>query len=205
VEEPSPADAPPHPPGRNLNLPNAITVARILLAPAFVWMLLADGGADGALRWWAAVLFVVAIATDGVDGAIARRRAQVTELGKLLDPIADKVLTGAALVSLSILGELPWWVTALILLREVGITVYRFAVIREGVIPASRGGKLKTIAQAVAITLALLPFWRLFGDVVFWVDGIVMTLAVVLTVVSGLDYLWQAWRSRRGGPRSAPR
>ena len=186
-------------------LPNAITIVRILCAPVFLWMLLADAGQDGPLRWGAAALFIVAIATDGIDGAIARRNDIVTDLGKLLDPIADKALTGCAFVGLSILGELPWWVTALILLREVGITVYRFAVIREGVIPASRGGKLKTIAQAVAITLALLPFWRLFGDVVFWVDGIVMTLAVVLTVVSGLDYLWQAWRSRRGGPRSAPR
>lgn len=195
MEQPS-AGAPPRR-ARNLNLPNAITVARILLAPVFVWMLFADAGADGPLRWWAAALFVVAIATDGVDGAIARRRGLVTELGTLLDPIADKVLTGAALVSLWLLGELPWWVVALILLREVGITVYRFAVIRGGVIPASRGGKLKTLVQAVAIALALLPFWRLLGDWVHWVDGVVMTLAVVLTVASGLDYLWQAWRSRR--------
>ncbi|MFJ8894136.1 CDP-diacylglycerol--glycerol-3-phosphate 3-phosphatidyltransferase [Leifsonia sp. NPDC102414] len=181
----------------NWNVPNIITVVRILLAPLFVWMLLADAGDDGWLRWAAAVLFVIAIATDGVDGAIARRNNLVTELGKLLDPIADKVLTGGALVALSILGELPWWVTIVILVREIGITVYRFVVIRQGVIAASRGGKIKTIVQSVAISLALFPLWTLFGDWVYWVNGIVMTAAVILTVVTGVDYLWQAWKGRR--------
>lgn len=181
----------------NWNVPNLITVVRILVAPVFIWMLLADGGADGPLRWVAAVLFVVAIATDGVDGAIARRNNLVTDLGKLLDPIADKVLTGGALVSLSILGELPWWVTIVILVREVGITVYRFVVIRQGVIAASRGGKIKTVVQSVAISFALFPLWTIFGDWIFWVDGILMTAAVVLTVVTGFDYLWQAYRGRK--------
>jgi len=184
-------------PASNWNAPNVITVVRILLAPLFVWMLLADAGDDGWVRWAAAVLFVLAIATDGVDGAIARRNGLVTELGKLLDPIADKVLTGGALVALSILGELPWWVTAVILVREVGITVYRFVVIKQGVIAASRGGKLKTIVQSVAISLALFPLWTVFGEWVHWVNGIAMTLAVVLTVVTGFDYLWQAWKGRR--------
>jgi CDP-diacylglycerol--glycerol-3-phosphate 3-phosphatidyltransferase len=181
----------------NWNVPNVITVVRILLAPLFVWMLLADAGDDGWLRWAAAVLFVLAIATDGVDGAIARRNNLVTELGKLLDPIADKVLTGGALIALSILGELPWWVTVVILVREVGITVYRFVVIKQGVIAASRGGKIKTIVQSVAISLALFPLWTLFGEWVHWVNGIAMTLAVVLTVVTGFDYLWQAWKGRK--------
>jgi CDP-diacylglycerol---glycerol-3-phosphate 3-phosphatidyltransferase len=181
----------------NWNLPNLITVVRILLAPVFIWMLLADGGADTWLRWAAGVLFILAIATDGVDGAIARRRNLVTELGKLLDPIADKVLTGGALVCLSILGELPWWVTIVILVREIGITVFRFAVIKGGVIPASRGGKLKTLFQSIAISLALLPFWTIFGPWVYWVNGIFMTIAVILTVVTGIDYLWQAWRQSR--------
>ncbi|MFF1634779.1 CDP-diacylglycerol--glycerol-3-phosphate 3-phosphatidyltransferase [Leifsonia sp. NPDC058248] len=181
----------------NWNVPNVITVVRILLAPLFVWMLLADDGKDGWLRWAAAVLFVLAIATDGVDGAIARRNNLVTELGKLLDPIADKVLTGGALIALSILGELPWWVTIVILVREVGITVYRFVVIRQGVIAASRGGKIKTIVQSVAISLALFPLWNVFGEWVYWVNGIVMTAAVILTVVTGVDYLWQAWKGRR--------
>lgn len=181
----------------NWNVPNLITVVRILLAPVFVWMLLADAGHDGPLRWTAAVLFVLAIATDGVDGAIARRNNLVTDLGKLLDPIADKVLTGGALVSLSILGELPWWVTIVILVREIGITVYRFVVIRQGVIAASRGGKIKTIVQSVAISFALFPLWTIFGDWIFWVNGILMTAAVILTVVTGFDYLWQAYRGRR--------
>jgi CDP-diacylglycerol--glycerol-3-phosphate 3-phosphatidyltransferase len=181
----------------NWNLPNAITIVRILFAPVFFWMLLADAGSDGPLRWWAAVLFIVGIATDGVDGYLARSRGLVTELGKLLDPIADKVLTGAALIGLSILGELWWWVTIVILVREVGITVYRFAVIRGGVIPASRGGKLKTVAQAVAISLALVPLWVPLGDWVHWVIWVLMAIALVLTVVSGLDYAWNAVKLRR--------
>ena len=181
----------------NWNLPNIITVVRILLAPLFVWMLLADGGDDGWLRWAAAALFILTIATDGVDGALARRNGQVTELGKLLDPIADKVLTGGALIALSILNELPWWVTIVILVREIGITVYRFVVIRQGVIAASRGGKIKTIVQSVAISFALVPLWTVFGDWIFWLNGVLMTAAVILTVWTGIDYLWQAWKGRR--------
>jgi CDP-diacylglycerol--glycerol-3-phosphate 3-phosphatidyltransferase len=176
----------------NWNLPNAITIVRILFAPAFLWLLLADNGADGAQRWISGALFAIGIATDGIDGWIARSRGLVTELGKLLDPIADKVLTGAALVGLSIVGDLWWWVTVVILAREIGITVYRFAVIRDGVIPASRGGKLKTLFQGLAISLALLPFWTLLGDWVHWVNGVLMAIALVLTVLSGLDYAWNA-------------
>ncbi|PXA70863.1 CDP-diacylglycerol--glycerol-3-phosphate 3-phosphatidyltransferase [Cryobacterium arcticum] len=181
----------------NWNLPNIITVVRILLAPLFFWMLLADNGADGALRWWAAALFIVAIATDGVDGAIARKYNLVTDLGKLLDPIADKILTGAALIGLSILAELPWWVTVIILVREIGITVFRFFMLSDRVIPASRGGKLKTIAQSVAISLALLPLWLVFGDWIHWVNGITMTIALVLTVYTGVEYLVAARRVSR--------
>ena len=187
----------PSPRPSNWNLPNTITIVRILFAPAFLWLLLADAGHDGPMRWWSGVLFAVGIATDGVDGWLARRNGQVTELGKLLDPIADKILTGAALVGLSIVGELWWWVTIVILVREVGITVYRFVVIRDGVIPASRGGKLKTVFQAVAITLALLPFWVPLGDWVHWVNWVLMAIALVLTVVSGLDYAWNAVKLRR--------
>ena len=186
----------------NWNLPNLITVVRIVLAPLFVWMLLADDGADGTLRWAAAALFILAIATDGIDGAIARRQNLITDLGKLLDPIADKVLTGGALVALSILGELPWWVTIVILVREIGITVFRFAMLKDRVIPASRGGKLKTITQSVAISLALVPLWLVFGGWVYWLNTGVMTLALLLTVITGFDYLYSAWRSNRSAPRS---
>jgi CDP-diacylglycerol--glycerol-3-phosphate 3-phosphatidyltransferase len=181
----------------NWNLPNVITVVRILLAPVFFWMLLADNGSDDPLRYAAAALFIVAIATDGIDGHIARSRNQVTDLGKLLDPIADKVLTGAALVGLSILGELPWWVTAIILVREVGITIFRFAVLSDRVIPASRGGKLKTLAQSIAISLALVPFPALLGDWFDWVNIVTMSIAFVLTVITGIDYLVQARRLGR--------
>ena len=181
----------------NWNVPNLITVVRILLAPVFIWMLLADNGAHDALRWAAAVLFIIAIATDGIDGMIARRHNLVTDLGKILDPIADKILTGGALVCLSILGELPWWVTIVILVREIGITVFRFVMLRDRVIPASRGGKLKTVSQSVSISLALLPFWLVFGDWVHWLNTATMTITLILTVVSGLDYLVSAWRLRK--------
>jgi CDP-diacylglycerol--glycerol-3-phosphate 3-phosphatidyltransferase len=185
-------------------LPNAITIVRILCAPVFLWMLLADGGADGALRWWAAVLFIVAIATDGIDGYLARKHDIVTDLGKLLDPIADKVLTGFAFIGLSILGELPWWITIVVLIREIGITVYRFMVVSDHVLAAAWMGKLKTVAQAVALSLALLPLWTLVGDWIWWVNGITMAIAVVLTIASGIDYVVsevRAARSRREGGR----
>jgi len=179
------------------NVANILTVVRILLAPVFVVLLAADGGADGPLRYAAAALFIVAIATDGVDGHIARSRNLVTDLGKLLDPIADKVLTGAALVMLSVLGELPWWVTIVILVRELGITAYRFAVLRDRVVAASRGGKLKTVAQAVAISVALLPLWDVVGDGMHVVNTVLMSIALILTVLSGLDYMRHALRAER--------
>ena len=181
----------------NWNLPNLITVVRILLAPLFIWMLLTDAGQDGALRWWAAALFIVAIATDGIDGAIARRHNLVTDLGKILDPIADKVLTGGALVCLSILGELWWWVTIVILVREIGITVFRFVMLKDRVIPASRGGKLKTLLQSVAISLALVPLWLVLGDWIYWVNWTAMALALIVTVITGIDYLVAARRENR--------
>ncbi|KRF33759.1 CDP-diacylglycerol--glycerol-3-phosphate 3-phosphatidyltransferase [Yonghaparkia sp. Soil809] len=174
------------------NVANIITVVRILLAPLFVVLLLLDGGADGAFRVAAALLFIVAIATDSLDGHLARSRNLVTDLGVLLDPIADKVLTGAALVMLAVLAELPWWVVAVILVREWGITLFRFLMLRDRVIPASRGGKLKTVVQSVAISFALLPLWNLLGEWVHWLNGALMTAAVILTVVTGLDYLRQA-------------
>ncbi|EZP25334.1 CDP-diacylglycerol--glycerol-3-phosphate 3-phosphatidyltransferase [Microbacterium oleivorans] len=177
-------------------LPNAITIVRILCAPVFVWLLLADDGTDGALRWWAAALFIVAIATDGIDGYLARRYEIVTDLGKLLDPIADKVLTGCAFVALSILGELPVWVVVLVLVRELGITLHRLLVATDHVVAAAWMGKLKTVAQAVALSLALLPLWTLVGEWIHIVNAITMTIAVVLTVASGLDYVVTAVRAR---------
>ena len=171
------------------NVANIITVVRILMAPVFIWLLLDDGGELGYLRYIAAGLFVLAIVTDTVDGILARRQNLVTDFGKILDPIADKVLIGGALVALSILGELWWWVTIVILIREFGITIFRFAVIRTRVIPAVASGKLKTVMQAVAISLLLFPFWTVVGEWEHWLGGVVMAVALVLTVVSGIDFV----------------
>lgn len=186
----------------NWSAPNIITIVRIFFAPAFIWLLLVshDSPSDPA-RWWAAGLFVVGMATDGVDGFIARRYNLITDLGKILDPIADKVLTGGALIGLSLIGELPWWVTILILIREVGITVFRFAVLSKRVIPASRGGKLKTVFQFLAITSALLPLQGLVGDAMNVVNAVLMAIALALTVVTGVMYLVEAWLHNRA-PRA---
>jgi len=179
------------------NIANIVTVIRILLAPVFIYLLLFDNGNDTYVRYIAAFLFVFAITTDSVDGLLARQRNLVTNLGKLIDPIADKVLTGGALVGLSILGEIPWWITIVILVREIGITVYRFLALRDRVIAASWLGKLKTVVQAVAISFALFPFWQFLGQWVNWVNAVLIVLALVLTVFSGIEYLWQAWKAGR--------
>ena len=176
-----------------LNIANLLTGLRMLLVPVFVVALFTGGGHDNVARIVAFGIFAVAVLTDRVDGQLARRRGEVTEFGKLADPIADKALVGAALIGLSILGDLPWWVTALILVREVGVTVLRFAVLRRGVIPASRGGKLKTLVQAVAIGLFILPLtgaWHTVAWVIMW-------MAVVLTVLTGIDYVVSAIRNSR--------
>jgi CDP-diacylglycerol--glycerol-3-phosphate 3-phosphatidyltransferase len=190
----------------NGNIANIVTVIRILLVPVFIWLLFLDNHADGLWRWIATALFVLAIATDGVDGHLARGRNLITNVGIILDPIADKLLIGGALVSLSILGDLWWWVTIVILVRELGITVFRFIVIRRRVIPASKGGKLKTVFQSVAISLFLAPLQVFFRDVfnapagvitgINWFEWVVMGIALVLTVYSGIDYLWQFWKVR---------
>lgn len=185
-------------PANTANIANIITVVRILMAPLFFVLLVVDDGHDGALRVWAAAIFVVAILTDSLDGFLARRQNLVSDFGKIVDPLADKVLTGGAFIVLSVLGELPWWVTIIILIREVGITVYRFAALKDRVIAASRGGKLKTLLQGVALTLALFPFLAWFGSWFFWVDLVVMSAAFVATVLSGLDYMRAAFRSSRG-------
>ena len=174
-------------------LPNFLTLIRLLLVPVLAVLLLAEDGADPALRWAATAVFVIAALTDLADGEIARRSGTVTTLGKIADPVADKALTGVALIGLSILGALPWWVTIIILGREIAVTVLRFVVIRHGVIPASRGGKVKTVAQVIAIALYLAPL----GE---WADPlriITMGIAVVLTIVTGIDYAMRAWRMSR--------
>ena len=180
------------------HVPNTITIVRIFFAPVFIWMLLTAGDdLTSPLRWWGAGLFVFGMATDGIDGYLARKYNVVSDFGKLLDPIADKVLTGGALITLSILDELPWWVTVVILLREVGITVFRLAVLSDRVIPASRGGKLKTITQFVAITFALLPMQAVIGDSANIINIVLMSAATIITVWTGIDYLVDAWRQNK--------
>ena len=174
-------------------LPNLLTLLRLLMVPVLGWLLLSDDGANTTLRWAATAVFVIAALTDLVDGEIARRSGTVTTLGKIADPIADKALTGVALIALSWLGDLPWWVTIVILGRELAVTVLRFVVIRHGVIPASRGGKAKTVAQVIAISLYLAPL----PDAVDPVRIAAMAIAVVLTVVTGIDYVMRAWRMSR--------
>lgn len=184
----------------NWNLPNVLTTVRILLVPFFVWFLVAGGpgGEDSlGLRWAAFAVFAVAMYTDKLDGDIARARGLVTSFGKIADPIADKLLTGAAFIVLSILGELWWWVTGLILLREWGITLLRFVVLRYGVMPASRGGKLKTVLQTGALLLMLAPLTPLLGAWYAWVGWTVMGAALAVTLVTGVDYVLKAVRLRR--------
>jgi len=176
-------------PGPGLvNVANALTVLRLALVPVFVWFLLAGGTGDRAIAF---VAFAFASVTDLLDGELARRRGLITDFGKIADPIADKALTGCALITLSYLGELWWWVTAVIVVRELAVTGLRFWVIRRGVIAASRGGKAKTMLQVVAISLYVLP-WHLS-----LVREIVMGAALVLTVVTGADYTARAMKLHR--------
>jgi CDP-diacylglycerol--glycerol-3-phosphate 3-phosphatidyltransferase len=181
------------------NIANALTVFRLLLVPVFVLALFAEDGHQDGWRWAAWGVFALASYTDRVDGQLARSRNLVTAFGKLADPIADKALTGAALIGLSVLGDLPWAVTVVVLVREVGVTLLRFWVIRHGVIPASRGGKLKTLLQGVAIGLYVLPLtgWLATGR------AAVMVLAVAVTVITGVDYVARALTLRQTSDRAA--
>ncbi|MGI5252915.1 CDP-diacylglycerol--glycerol-3-phosphate 3-phosphatidyltransferase [Actinacidiphila glaucinigra] len=177
------------------NIANVLTMVRLLLVPGFVMLLVHDDGHDPAWRSFAWAAFAVAMITDLFDGELARRYGLVTDFGKIADPIADKAIMGAALIGLSALGDLPWWVTAVILFRELGITLMRFWVIRWGVIPASRGGKLKTLTQGVAVGMYILVLTGPLATL----RAVLMGAAVVLTVVTGLDYVRQAVVMRRAG------
>jgi CDP-diacylglycerol--glycerol-3-phosphate 3-phosphatidyltransferase len=178
------------PPGL-VNAANALTVVRLALVPVFVLCLVTGGT---IWRLVAFIAFVVASFTDLLDGRIARRRGLITDFGKIADPLADKALTGAALVTLSALGWLPWWVTVIVLVRELGVTALRFWVIRRGVIAASRGGKVKTMLQILAISLYVLPgSFQTTREVV-------MAAAVIVTLITGVDYVARAIRLRRSRP-----
>jgi CDP-diacylglycerol---glycerol-3-phosphate 3-phosphatidyltransferase len=183
------------------NLANQLTVLRLLLVPVLAWLLYEIGAASDELPWSIAafLVFIGASATDSVDGEIARRRGLITNFGIVADPIADKALTGTALIGLSVLGDLPWWVTIAFLVREFGVTVLRFWVIRHGVIPASRGGKLKTVLQVIAIGLYLLPLTGPLATGRAWVMG----AALIVTLVTGVDYVARAVRLRRTATASS--
>jgi CDP-diacylglycerol--glycerol-3-phosphate 3-phosphatidyltransferase len=185
----------------NINVANLLTLARLVLVPVFVVALFAGGGGDVWWRCAATALFAIASLTDQVDGWVARRYGLITDLGKIADPIADKALVGAALVGLSVLGALAWWVTIVIAVREIGVTLLRFWVIRYGVIPASRGGKAKTLTQIAAIVAFLLPL-PAAAEPLRW---ILMGIALLLTVATGFDYVLRALRLRAAGLRAAGR
>jgi CDP-diacylglycerol--glycerol-3-phosphate 3-phosphatidyltransferase len=181
------------------NIANALTVLRLVLVPVFVLALFAGGGHDTGWRLVAFGVFFVASYTDRVDGQLARSRNLITPFGKLADPLADKALMGAALVGLSVLDDLPWWITVVVMAREIGVTLLRFWVIRHGVIPASRGGKVKTLLQGLAIGFYVLPLSGVWASGRAWLMG----LAVAVTVVTGADYVTRAVTLRRTSERAA--
>lgn len=186
------------------NLPNVLTTIRILLVPFFIWELWESGtfGEQSlAARWIAVALFAVAMYTDKLDGDIARAREIVTDFGKIADPIADKLLTGAAWITMSLLGEIWWWITIVILLREWGITVMRLMMLRTRVLPASRGGKIKTVLQTAAILVLLLPLADFVGQWWLWFGWTLVMAALIVTLVTGLDYVIKAIRAPKEEPQ----
>ncbi|MEZ5128557.1 MAG: CDP-diacylglycerol--glycerol-3-phosphate 3-phosphatidyltransferase [Micropruina glycogenica] len=180
-----------------LNPANGLTLLRLVLVPVFAWILLSHPHD----LWWrlgSTALFGLAIATDALDGRIARKYNLITDFGKLWDSIADKALTGMAFIGLSILGELPWWITVLVLAREWGITWMRVAMLKYGVMAANAGGKLKTVLQSIALLLflpglPLMPVW------LQWIAWLAMAAAVLLTVVTAVPYIREAIELRRKG------
>jgi CDP-diacylglycerol---glycerol-3-phosphate 3-phosphatidyltransferase len=175
-----------------LNIPNSLTALRLLAVPALIWLLALD---TLDARAWATVVFLLAAFTDLLDGAIARKRGEITSFGKLADPIADKALIGSALIGLSLMNDLAWWITIVILVRELGVTFLRMWVLKYGVIPASRGGKAKTMAQIIAISMYLyvpenLAWWNNVAEGV-------MAVAILLTLITGFDYVMRALKLRR--------
>lgn len=191
-----------------VNVPNALTVLRLAMVPLFAWMLLAHPD-DIVWRWATTGVFIVALLTDLADGIIARKHGLITDFGKLWDPIADKAVTGMAMIGLSILGELWWWVTIIILIREWGITVMRFLIVKYGVQAADKLGKMKTLTQTIALVGLLAPFVIYLADpsivgfwngvclVLHWIAIVAMGIALILTVVSGVNYCIGAWKLRQ--------
>jgi CDP-diacylglycerol--glycerol-3-phosphate 3-phosphatidyltransferase len=172
--------------------PNTLTLTRILLIPTGVYTLFYKGGDNSTFQLISYAIFFTLGMTDIVDGRWARHSNRITPLGTFLDPVADKALIGAAMISLSILDRFPWWITILILTREIGITLFRLLVIKNGVIPASKGGKIKTLTQNFGVGFFILPLptwldWFKYGFI---------SVAIILTITSAFDYL-RSWYTKR--------
>lgn len=175
-----------------MNLANLITVARIVLAPIYLWLLYANYQPGALTNWYLLFGFIAVAATDGIDGAVARKRGIVTKLGKTLDPIADKVLIGGAFLVMSLREVVPWWVTLAILAREIGMTIYRLAVIRDRVIPASSSGKFKTVMQCVALGWVISPLNVALSNQSFDIGFGLLYGAVFITWYSAFKYINEA-------------
>ena len=186
----------------NWNLPNALTTLRIVLVPFFGWALLMDGGDSIAWRLVAFAIFVVAMITDKIDGDIARARNLITNFGKIADPIADKTITGMAFIGLSVVGDIWWWVTIVVLVREWSVTLLRLSVLRNVVLAAAQSGKIKTTLQAVALSGLVLPLRQVggsldtVGDILFYVSQVVLAGAVAMTLWSGYEFFRDVWKAR---------
>jgi CDP-diacylglycerol---glycerol-3-phosphate 3-phosphatidyltransferase len=187
----------------NWNVPNALTTLRIVMVPFFAWALLADGGESVLWRTVAGAIFVAAMVTDKIDGDLARKHNLVTNFGKIADPIADKALTGMAFIGLSVVGEVWWWVTVLVLLREWSVTFMRLSIAKHVVIPANQSGKLKTLLQTMALSLLILPLRQVEGAlevpalVLWWVAVVLLAAAVVMTMYSGYEFFREAVKQHR--------
>lgn len=188
----------------NWNVPNALTTFRIVMVPFFGWALLVDGGDSVLWRSVAFVLFALAMITDKIDGDLARKHNLVTDFGKIADPIADKAITGMAFIGLSIVGDIWWWVTIVVLVREWSVTVLRLSIAKRVVIAAKDLGKLKTTVQAVALGGLILPMrdpdlpeaLQAPGDVLFYLAQVFLVAAVALTLYSGYEFFRDVWRQR---------
>jgi CDP-diacylglycerol--glycerol-3-phosphate 3-phosphatidyltransferase len=195
--------------GSNWNVPNALTTLRIVMVPFFGYALLHHGGESHGWRWLAYGLFVAAMITDKIDGDLARKHNLITNFGKIADPIADKAITGMAFIGLSVIGALWWWITIVVLIREWSVTFARLSIAKQVVMPANQSGKLKTMAQALALGGFVAPFkdltggWDTPGDVVWWAAAILMAVALVLTITSGLEFARDALRHRNGARAGA--
>ena len=194
----------------NFNIANVLTVLRIAMVPLFGWALLHDGGDSTTWRWIAFAIFAVAMITDKIDGDLARKHNLITDFGKIADPIADKAITGMAFIGLSVVGDIWWWVTIVVLLREWGVTLLRLSVLKQVVIPAAQSGKIKTVLQAVALSGLTWPLphgdahggafdcWPgPLGEVLFYASQLLLAGAVAMTLWSGWEFVREV-RKQRG-------